>query len=162
MSRAYLTAVLAAALSVGANVALAQDKASPADVKKHVTTPGDQYQPSLDVLKEYQLEQPGVRPGVPQMSAEEFQRAGQIYFERCAGCHGVLRKGATGTALTTDITRERGFESLRDFITYGSPAGMPNWTPRKTLGLKPHGVIPYGCDGSEGGDDGAARVLRYG
>ncbi|MBD3660855.1 MAG: nitrite reductase, partial [Arenibacter algicola] len=39
----------------------------------------------------------------------------------------VLRKGATGAPLTVDITRDRGFETLRDFITYGSPAGMPNW-----------------------------------
>ncbi len=41
----------------------------------------------------------------------------------------MLRKGATGKALTPDITRspDRGFEYLRDFITYGSPAGMPNW-----------------------------------
>ncbi len=61
------------------------------------------------------------------MTPSEFQKATTIYFERCAGCHGVLRKGATGKALTTDITRENGFEYLRDFITYGSPAGMPNW-----------------------------------
>ncbi|SDR48527.1 nitrite reductase [Pseudovibrio sp. Tun.PSC04-5.I4] len=65
--------------------------------------------------------------GVPVLSAEEVSRANQIYFERCAGCHGVLRKGATGKPLTTDITREHGFEYLRDFITYGSPGGMPNW-----------------------------------
>jgi nitrite reductase (NO-forming)/hydroxylamine reductase len=39
----------------------------------------------------------------------------------------VLRKGATGKPLTTDITRERGFDALKAFITYGSPAGMPNW-----------------------------------
>src|SRR5690606_28900301 len=51
----------------------------------------------------------------------------QIYFERCAGCHGVLRNGATGPALTTKITKDRGFEALRDFITFGSPGGMPNW-----------------------------------
>jgi mono/diheme cytochrome c family protein len=51
----------------------------------------------------------------------------QIYFERCAGCHGVLRKGATGKALTPDLTRELGFDYLQSFITYGSPAGMPNW-----------------------------------
>ena len=63
----------------------------------------------------------------PKLTAEEFTRGQQIYFERCAGCHGVLRKGATGKALTTDITRERGFEYLKSFITYGSPAGMPNW-----------------------------------
>jgi nitrite reductase (NO-forming)/hydroxylamine reductase len=63
----------------------------------------------------------------PPMTVEEFNRAKQIFFERCAGCHGVLRKGATGKPLTTDITRSRGEVYLKTFITYGSPAGMPNW-----------------------------------
>jgi nitrite reductase (NO-forming)/hydroxylamine reductase len=63
----------------------------------------------------------------PPMTANEFARAKQIFFERCAGCHGVLRKGATGKPLTTDITRSRGAEYLKAFITYGSPLGMPNW-----------------------------------
>jgi nitrite reductase (NO-forming)/hydroxylamine reductase len=69
----------------------------------------------------------GMSPDDPLMSKEEFDAGTKIYFERCAGCHGVLRKGATGKALTTDITRGHGFDYLRDFITYGSPAGMPNW-----------------------------------
>ena len=73
------------------------------------------------------LEQPGAKPGVPVMSAREFDAAKEIYFQRCAGCHGVLRKGATGKPLTPDITRENGYEHLKNFITYGSPAGMPNW-----------------------------------
>jgi nitrite reductase (NO-forming) / hydroxylamine reductase len=64
---------------------------------------------------------------LPTLSEEELAHANKIFFERCAGCHGVLRKGATGKPLTTDITRERGQEYLSDFITYGSPAGMPNW-----------------------------------
>ncbi len=63
----------------------------------------------------------------PAMTKDEFDHAKRIFFERCAGCHGVLRKGATGKPLTTDITRERGTEYLKTFITYGSPAGMPNW-----------------------------------
>ena len=105
----------------------AGEKPSPAELKKHETTPGGKYVPSLDVLLETPGEQPGTKPGVPQLTADEFKHANQIYFERCAGCHGVLRNGATGKALTTDITRERGFEYLRDFITYGSPGGMPNW-----------------------------------
>jgi len=63
----------------------------------------------------------------PAMTVEEFDQAKRIFFERCAGCHGVLRKGATGKPLTTDITRERGDVYLKTFITYGSPAGMPNW-----------------------------------
>lgn len=64
---------------------------------------------------------------LPNLSAEQLKKANTIFFQRCAGCHGVLRKGATGKPLTTDITRERGFETLQAFITYGSPAGMPNW-----------------------------------
>src|SRR5690554_1088438 len=63
----------------------------------------------------------------PQMTEDEFEFATKTYFERCAGCHGVLRKGATGKPLTTDITREKGSDYLKTLITYGSPAGMPNW-----------------------------------
>ncbi|MCP5150682.1 MAG: c-type cytochrome [Ectothiorhodospiraceae bacterium] len=68
-----------------------------------------------------------ITPGAPDMSQAEFDRARQIYFERCAGCHGVLRKGATGKPLTPDITQKRGTEYLKVFINFGSPAGMPNW-----------------------------------
>lgn len=63
----------------------------------------------------------------PPMTEKEFSHAKQIFFERCAGCHGVLRKGATGKALTVDITRKKGTDFLKTMITYGSPAGMPNW-----------------------------------
>lgn len=73
------------------------------------------------------LEQPGQKPGVPSMTEVEFNAAKEIYFQRCAGCHGVLRKGATGKPLTPDVTRELGYDHLIAFITYGSPAGMPNW-----------------------------------
>ncbi len=63
----------------------------------------------------------------PPMTEAEFSEATNIFFQRCAGCHGVLRKGATGKPLTTDITREKGTDYLKTLITYGSPAGMPNW-----------------------------------
>ncbi len=66
-------------------------------------------------------------PGAPAMTKPEFTKATQIYFERCAGCHGVLRKGATGKPLTPDITQKKGTDYLKVFIAYGSPAGMPNW-----------------------------------
>ena len=39
----------------------------------------------------------------------------------------MLRKGATGKPLTTDMTRALGTDYLKAMITYGSPAGMPNW-----------------------------------
>ncbi|MDE2583819.1 MAG: c-type cytochrome [Betaproteobacteria bacterium] len=68
-----------------------------------------------------------INPKAPPMTKAEFDKARQIYFERCAGCHGVLRKGATGKPLTTDKTLAVGTEYLKTFIKYGSPAGMPNW-----------------------------------
>jgi nitrite reductase (NO-forming) / hydroxylamine reductase len=68
-----------------------------------------------------------MEPKAPPMTKEEFEIAKKIYFERCAGCHGVLRKGATGKPLTPDITLKRGTDYLKVFINYGSPAGMPNW-----------------------------------
>jgi len=68
-----------------------------------------------------------VNPKAPPMTEAEFEQARQIYFERCAGCHGVLRKGATGKPLTPDKTIPNGTEYLKTFIKYGSPAGMPNW-----------------------------------
>jgi nitrite reductase (NO-forming)/hydroxylamine reductase len=68
-----------------------------------------------------------ITPGAPSLSAIEFEHAKKIFFQRCAGCHGVLRKGATGKPLTPDITQVKGTEYLKVFINYGSPAGMPNW-----------------------------------
>ncbi|HMQ74149.1 MAG TPA: nitrite reductase, partial [Rubrivivax sp.] len=38
-------------------------------------------------------------PKAPAMTQAEFEKAREIYFQRCAGCHGVLRKGATGKPL---------------------------------------------------------------
>ncbi|QUE76774.1 nitrite reductase [Stutzerimonas stutzeri] len=72
-------------------------------------------------------------PGAPDLSTAEFDKAKEIYFQRCAGCHGVLRKGATGKPLTPDITQERGQAYLEALITYGSPAGMPNWGTSNAL-----------------------------
>jgi nitrite reductase (NO-forming)/hydroxylamine reductase len=63
----------------------------------------------------------------PEMTTDEFATGKKVFFQRCAGCHGVLRKGATGKPLTTDITRQLGTPYLKAMITFGSPAGMPNW-----------------------------------
>jgi nitrite reductase (NO-forming)/hydroxylamine reductase len=68
-----------------------------------------------------------ISPGAPDMTEAEYEMATQLYFERCAGCHGVLRKGATGKPLTPDITQARGTEFLKVLINYGTPSGMPNW-----------------------------------
>jgi len=68
-----------------------------------------------------------INPDAPPISKVEFAQASTIYFQRCAGCHGVLRKGATGKPLTPDITRKKGTQYLESLIKFGSPAGMPNW-----------------------------------
>jgi nitrite reductase (NO-forming)/hydroxylamine reductase len=122
----------AVGLAIAASVALAlnvqaAEQPKPEDLKKHETQPGERYEPSLDILQDEGTKLPGAEPGIPSLSEAEFNKAKRIYFERCAGCHGVLRKGATGKALTTDITRELGYDYLQAFINYGSPAGMPNW-----------------------------------
>lgn len=101
-----------------------------ADDKKpdagHMSEPEKEYQAGGSPLSETKMHQ-DINPAAPKMSEEEFTRGRQIYFERCAGCHGVLRKGATGKPLTPDITIPRGTDYLKVFIQYGSPAGMPNW-----------------------------------
>ncbi|MHA7774648.1 cytochrome D1 domain-containing protein [Roseibium sp. M-1] len=120
--RYALLASAAMALALVSGSAWAQDK--PAG---HGDTPAAAYEPSLTTLGSIKVEIPGRKAGDPVITDEEFQQGSRIYFERCAGCHGVLRKGATGKPLTPDITRDLGYEHLKDFITYGSPAGMPNW-----------------------------------
>ncbi len=120
--RPALFATAAVALALSAPGVWAQAK--PAD---HGDAASSSYVPSLNTLSALKVEIPGRKPGDPIMTPAEYNRANEIYFERCAGCHGVLRKGATGKPLTTDITRDNGYEYLHDFITYGSPAGMPNW-----------------------------------
>ena len=35
----------------------------------------------------------------PTLSDADFEKSKTIYFQHCAGCHGTLRKGATGKSL---------------------------------------------------------------
>lgn len=66
-------------------------------------------------------------PNAPAMTKAEFDQGRQIYFDRCAGCHGVLRKGATGKALLPDAMQKLGTETLKVFVGYGTPGGMPGF-----------------------------------
>src|SRR5574343_338046 len=76
----------------------------------------------------------------PAMTAAEKEQAKKIYFERCAGCHGVLRKGATGKnlephwtkkgkdgAVTEGGTLKLGQNRLEKIIGYGTDGGMVNF-----------------------------------
>ncbi len=125
MKKRNFIGVMATAVLIAAGSFAVSAAETPKDkLKKHETSPAGKYQPSLDSMKGGQQL---ITKGGPALTEAEFAEARQIYFERCAGCHGVLRKGATGKPLTTKITKELGFGYLKDFITYGSPAGMPNW-----------------------------------
>ncbi len=66
-------------------------------------------------------------PDPPVMSEEDFAWAKQTFFERCAGCHGTLRNGATGPALTPENTLPKGTLALSSIIFNGTPRGMPDW-----------------------------------
>ena len=120
----------AAVLSLAIAGAYADDKSADKDAAKGEAAHGDKpeisYQAGGSPLAQEPMHQ-DINPKAPQMTAAEFERGKQIYFERCAGCHGVLRKGATGKPLTPDITLAKGTDYLKVFIGYGSPAGMPNW-----------------------------------
>jgi nitrite reductase (NO-forming)/hydroxylamine reductase len=120
MKNRKLSRIAAFALSALAMTAFAQDK------KQGMSAPEVNYQAGSSPMAETPMYQ-ATNPKAPKMTQVEFDRARQIYFERCAGCHGVLRKGATGKPLTPDITIGKGTDYLKVFITYGSPAGMPNW-----------------------------------
>jgi nitrite reductase (NO-forming) / hydroxylamine reductase len=118
MKTMRLAAITFAALLFGSPWATAADeKKDPGDVKYHAAPSALAGVPMVQ----------STNPKAPPMSLAEFDTARKIYFERCAGCHGVLRKGATGKPLTPDITLGKGTDYLKVFIAYGSPAGMPNW-----------------------------------
>ncbi|WP_079435145.1 nitrite reductase [Zoogloea sp. LCSB751] len=117
----WKTGAIAAAL-----LPLALAQAFAEEPKTSTNDPAAKYQAAGSPLADVEMYQ-DINPKAPPMSKAEFDKARQIYFERCAGCHGVLRKGATGKPLTPDKTLAAGTDYLKVFIKYGSPAGMPNW-----------------------------------
>ena len=76
----------------------------------------------------------------PAMTAAELEVGKKIYFERCAGCHGVLRKGATGKNLEPHWSKKAadgstqeggtlklGTARLDKIIALGTEGGMVNY-----------------------------------
>jgi len=67
------------------------------------------------------------------ISDVEMEEGSKIFFDRCAGCHGSSRKGATGPSLLPDgdgksaATKALGVAGIRAFIENGTPGGMPEW-----------------------------------
>ncbi|MET0049302.1 MAG: cytochrome D1 domain-containing protein [Sedimenticola sp.] len=63
----------------------------------------------------------------PTLSEADFEASKTTYFQRCAGCHGTLRKGATGKSLEPKSTMKLGQERLEKIIAYGTEGGMNNF-----------------------------------
>jgi len=69
------------------------------------------------------------------LNEEQFETAKGMYFQRCAGCHGVLRKGATGKSLTPQPNKAKkskgtlklGTKRLSKIIKLGTEGGMNNF-----------------------------------
>ena len=92
----------------------------------------------------------------------EMEQGAAIFFDRCAGCHGSSRKGATGPHLLPvkpegsdkPGTLEFGADGLKAFISNGTAAGMPEWKGILTddeielmtrfLQVDPPVIPPYG------------------
>ena len=113
--------VVAMASLLTAGLSFAQTAAAPKMPQSEAN-----YQAGTSPIGDVPMHQ-SVNPKAPPMTQAEFDIGRKIYFERCAGCHGVLRKGATGKPLTPDLTVGKGTDYLKVFINYGSAAGMPNW-----------------------------------
>ena len=123
---AHRTSALAVLAIAAAGVVHGQAAPPPATPHKDMPSAEISYQAGSSPLAKEEMHQ-NINPKAPPMTKVEFDKGKQIYFERCAGCHGVLRKGATGKPLTPDITQQRGTEFLKVLINFGSPGGMPNW-----------------------------------
>ena len=96
------------------------------------------------------------------MTQAEMDEASAIYFDRCAGCHGSSRKGATGPSLLpygdekSPATLTLGTAGVTSFIENGTPAGMPEWRGILTedeinlmarfVQLDPPEIPPFGMD----------------
>ncbi len=63
----------------------------------------------------------------PTMAEADFERSKLLYFQQCAGCHGVLRKGATGKSLEPKETQKLGQQRLERIIAFGTEGGMNNF-----------------------------------
>lgn len=96
------------------------------------------------------------------ISDDEMEAGSQIYFDRCAGCHGSSRKGATGPSLLPEgdgkfiSMKDLGADGIKVFIENGTAGGMPEWKGIMTdseielmtrfLQVDPPVIPPYGID----------------
>ena len=76
-----------------------------------------------------------ISPDAPSLTRADYEHSREIYFQRCAGCHGVLRKGATGKPLTTGYypCQGHGIPQSPDFLrlTRGHAQLGQFWGPER-------------------------------
>jgi nitrite reductase (NO-forming)/hydroxylamine reductase len=61
------------------------------------------------------------------LTETEFDETRDVYFDRCAGCHGLYRTGATGPVIDEARAIEIGTDGLAAMMRHGTPGGMPNF-----------------------------------
>src|SRR5690606_15877172 len=62
-----------------------------------------------------------------ELTEAEMDESKTIFFNRCAGCHGTLRAGATGPTLEPTRTTEIGTAGIEAILHNGTAGGMPAW-----------------------------------
>ena len=72
------------------------------------------------------------------LTETEFEETRNVYFDRCAGCHGLYRTGATGPEIGETRAIEIGTDGLAAMMRHGTPGGMPNFG---TAGILTEGEI---------------------
>ena len=86
-------------------------------------------QPVLALIDARSTQSPSVaapsEAPAPVLTGAAFEQAKNLYFDRCAGCHGLLRKGATGPNIEPAHTAELGAKAVQNILTNGTPGGMP-------------------------------------
>lgn len=61
------------------------------------------------------------------LTTAEFDASKNTYFNRCAGCHGLYRTGATGPNIGEARSKWIGSDGLGALLRHGTPRGMPNF-----------------------------------
>lgn len=75
-----------------------------------------------------------LQPSAPVALTEpQFVQARDLYFNRCAGCHGLYRTGATGPNIGEAHSEWVGTEGLGALLRHGTPRGMPNFGTSGTV-----------------------------
>jgi len=82
---------------------------------------------ALDIWAYLNLQLVRVETPPVTLTAAEFEDTKNLYFNRCAGCHGLYRLGATGPNISDTRAKVIGTDGLAAMMRHGTPGGMPNF-----------------------------------